>query len=521
MEFTEREWKLVQENEKLKKRNQKLEIENADLKSQKKTLKNKLQIANENIEDLKKNNKIKENEKLKLKISVLEAENEKLKSELSNQIQTVTNLKVRLNKDSSNSSKPSSTDSPYTKKIHINSNRQNGGKNGGQFGHKGSTFSEEEVKELLKNKNVKHEIIDIGDSKNPNYKSKYICDIETTLVIKEYRYHENEEHQMKIPANMLPTVQYGPYAKSLMIYITNELMCPLNKAATFLQCFTKGLYKFSEGTIVNTQRAIDKILTPIVEDIKQKLIEVKVLHADETGVRVNGKLKWLHVYCSENLFYYEGHEKRGTEAMKDIGILEYFTSILVHDHWKSYYTENSHITHAECNAHILRYLKAILEIIKLSDVEELIKLFVKMNEDKKSAIERKEKSFSKEQIAFYESEYLRILSLWGKDLDKRISKSKNPKVFDEERNLHDRLVEYKDAHLLFINDFDVEFDNNFAERAIRMVKGKINACGGFRTMEGLDRFARARSFIMTSKSRKENILDKLVDLFSGKTYDLS
>lgn len=521
MEITEREWKLMQENERLKAKVKKQNIEIADLKSQKKTLKSKLQIANEYAEDLKKNNKIKENEKLKLKISILSAEKEKLKSELATQIMTINNLTTRLNKDSSNSSKPSSSDNIYKKKIHINSNREKGGKNGGQFGHKGNTFNEKDIKELLKNENVKHEIIDVGNIENPNYKSKYVCDIETTLVIKEYRYHENKKKKYDIPINMLPIVQYGPYTKALMVYVTDELMSPLNKTVSFMQSLTKGKYKISEGTIVNTQRAIDKILMPIVEDIKEKLIGAKILHSDETGVRVNGELKWLHAYCSDKLFYYAGHEKRGSEAMKDIGILEFFTGILVHDHWKSYYKETSHMTHAECNAHILRYLKSVLEITKYKDVENLIKLLVKMNEEKNKAIENNESYFTEETIKLYEAEYMKYLTSWGMDLNKRISKSKNPKVFDDERTLHDRLVEFKEPHLLFIKNFEVPFDNNFGERAIRMVKGKINSCGGFRTMEGLDRFARARSFMMTSKYRKENILDNLVNLFSGEKYNLS
>ncbi len=521
MEYSEREWKLMQEVEKLKTKVKKQSVEIADLKSQKKTLQNKLKIANEFIEDLKKNNKTNENEKLKLDISVLTSKIKTLTQELAQSNKIVDNLKVRINKDSSNSSKPSSTDCIYTKKIHNNTNRKKGGKTGGQFGHKGRTLSEEYVKTLIKNGKVKHIIKDIGNVKNPNYKSKFICDIEITTVVTEYRYHADKNNKYNIPTKMLPVVQYGPYSKSLMTYITNELMCPLNKTATFMQCLSMGKYKFSEGTVVNTQKTIDKLLEPIVEKIKQKLIEVKILHADETGIRVNGELKWLHTYCSKNLFYYEGHDKRGTEAIEDIGIIEFFTNILVHDHWKSYYTKGAHITHAECNAHILRYLKAVLDIIKLKDVEDLIKLFVKMNDEKKSLINRGKNAFSKTVIKSYEKEYDKLLLSWGKDLNKRISTVQDPKIYDDEKNLHDRLVEFKKEHLLFINNFEVPFDNNLGERALRTVKSKTNACGGFRTMEGLDRFARARSFIMTTKSRNENILNNLVHIFSGKEYELA
>lgn len=178
------------------------------------------------------------------------------------------------------------------------------------------------------------------------------------------------------------------------------------------------------------------------------------------------------------------------------------------------------MTHAECNAHILRYLKSVFEIIKLDSVEKLIKLLVRMNNDKKKAIDEQKESFSKEEIELYEKEYDSLLSLRGNDLNKRISETKNPKVYDE-KNLHDRLYEYKENHLLFINDFDVPFDNNRAERALRMIKSKQKVSGGFRTEDGVSIFANIRSFVMTSKFRDENILNNLVTLFSKREYKLS
>ena len=99
-----------------------------------------------------------------------------------------------------------------------------------------------------------------------------------------------------------------------------------------------------------------------------------MLHVDETGVRINGKLNWLHTCCSKDYVYYEVNEKRGKDAIDAIEILTYFVNILVHDHWKPYYKE-THMTHPECNAHILRYLKGILIIAEQKDVEELIKIF--------------------------------------------------------------------------------------------------------------------------------------------------
>jgi len=235
------------------------------------------------------------------------------------------------------------------------------------------------------------------------------------------------------------------------------------------------------------------------------------LHVDETGIRINGQLNWLHTCCSKEYVYYEVNSKRGKDAIDAIGILAYFVNILVHDHWKPYYKE-THMTHAECNAHILRYLKGILIISEQKDVEELIKLFVEMNETKKEAISQNCTKLAEEDIEEFLKRYSKILKSWRKDLNKRMSKVKETKMFTDELNLLNRLEEYKENHLLFIKNFDAPFDNNPAERSLRMIKEKTKISGGFRTEDGAKTFAKIRSFISTCKLRTENVLYELIEL---------
>ncbi len=235
------------------------------------------------------------------------------------------------------------------------------------------------------------------------------------------------------------------------------------------------------------------------------------------GVRINGKLNWLHTCCSKDYVYYEVNAKRGKEAIDAIGILAYFVNILVHDHWKSYYKE-THMTHAECNAHILRYLKGILLIVEQKDVDDLIKLFVEMNEAKKQAIEENCTKFDDAIIEDFSNRYSNILKSWRKDLNRRMSKEKDTKMFTDELNLLNRLEEYKENHLLFIKDFDVPFDNNPAEKSLRMIKSKTKISGGFKTEEGAKTFAKIRSFIATCKLKTENIIDELVKIFEENEY---
>ena len=319
---------------------------------------------------------------------------------------------------------------------------------------------------------------------------------------------------------MLPEVQYGPMSKALMCYLGSEMMAPLNKISSFFKQITKGAFKLSEGTIVNAQKSLNKKLTPIVEEIKNRLIKAEVLHVDETGVRINGKLNWLHTACTNDFVYYEVDEKRGEEAIDNIGILAYFVNILVHDHWKSYY-KKEYMTHAECNAHILRYLKGILEIGKQKDIEDLIKLFVKMNEDKKQALENGKTKFDNSVIEEYYTTYTNILNSWRKDLNSRMKKTKNTEYFKDELNLLNRLEEYKDNHLLFIKNFEVPFDNNLAERSLRMIKTKTKVSGGFKTDGGAKTFAKIRSFFSTCKSQTSNIIESTMNVFEGKEYEFA
>lgn len=524
--MTQKEYQQACEIEKLKKELKEKNNKIKDLESEKKTLKNKLKIANEYIEDLKKESKVKEYHEAMRKNSLLRDEINSLKEQISSKEITIKNLTVQLKKDSTNSSKPSSTDNIYKKKVHIVSSRKTGGKNGGQWNHKGTTYSKEEVKKIIekaekeKNTKIKYQVEHVGNKKSGKYKSKYVVDVEVVTTITEYRYYEDENGKYDIPKNKEPEVQYGSNAKALMCYFTTEMMAPLNKTRSFFRQITNGIFKLSEGTIVNTQKVLDRRLTPVVEEIKQRLIKANVLHVDETGVRINGKLNWLHTCCSKEYVYYEVNAKRGTEAIDAIGVLTYFVNILVHDHWKSYYKE-THMTHAECNAHILRYLKGILIIVEQKDVDDLIKLFVEMNETKKQAIKENCTKFEETIIEDFSNRYSSILKSWRKDLNKRMSKVKETKMLTDELNLLNRLEEYKENHLLFIKNFDVPFDNNPAEKSLRMVKLKTKVSGGFKTEEGAKTFAKIRSFIATCKLRTENVIDELVKIFEEDEYKLA
>lgn len=141
-----------------------------------------------------------------------------------------------------------------------------------------------------------------------------------------------------------------------------------------------------------------------------------------------------------------------------------------------------------------------------------------MNETKKKAIEEKCTKIENTIIEYFSNRYSNIVKSWRKDLNKRMSKVSDTKNFTDELNLLNRLEEYKENHLLFIKDFDVPFDNNLAEKSLRMIKSKTKISGGFKTEEGAKTFAKIRSFIATCKIRTENVIDELVKIFEESEY---
>lgn len=165
-------------------------------------------------------------------------------------------------------------------------------------------------------------------------------------------------HITNFPPEVSQPTQYGENMQALMNYLTQYQLLPLERAAEAIKGITG--QSVSEGTLVNVTRMLYEKLEASVEAIKQKVIDSSVVHFDETGMRSEGKTKWLHVASTEELTYYQVHGNRGEKATKDIGILPNFKGTAVHDHWKPYYCF-SDCTHAECNSHHLRYLKDILD----------------------------------------------------------------------------------------------------------------------------------------------------------------
>jgi transposase len=244
---------------------------------------------------------------------------------------------------------------------------------------------------------------------------------------------------------------------------------------------------------------------------------------DETGVRIEGKLYWLHSSGTDELTHYEVHEKRGTEAMDAIGILPSFRGIVVHDHWKSYF-KYTDCLHALCNAHHLRELIYIVETEQAPWANDMILLLLNVKEAKDTCnssefdaatIARIEKNYDRiiqEGLEFYK---IRAPPQVGNP-EKRGRKKQEPG-----KNLLDRLDVYRKETLRFMVDFSVPFDNNLAERDIRMTKVRQKISGCFRTFLGGHMFCRIRGYIASAKKQTINPFSALHAVFLGEPVALT
>ena len=397
--------------------------------------------------------------------------------------------------NSGNSSKPPSSDG-FNKPIKMREKSDR--PVGGQKGHKGVT------KPLYENPD---EICEFAIEKcqcggeieySGEYVAKQYVDVEIKSKITEYRSYIGKcsccGAKVKNQHGLHDRITYGNNLKSLAAMLSCEGNVSINRIKSMILELT-GNIALSEGTLVNWQRELGEKLEPFIDRIKLKLKAKPVLHKDETGVRINKKLHWFHVLGDKELTLYFSHPKRGKEADEQMGILSDYGGVLEHDHLKSLY--HFKCQHAECNAHILRYLKAAKENQKCDWADEMAKFLVELNERKKCG--------EKFNLDACFAKYDEILA------KARTKYYNNPQGTDY--TLWKRMGEFKTEHLRFICDENVPFDNNQAERDLRMIKAKTKISGCFRSDWGSATFANTKSYTSTLRKNRHNIFDSLVLAF--------
>lgn len=321
-------------------------------------------------------------------------------------------------------------------------------------------------------------------------------------------------HKGVFPTEVKPGAQYGPNIQALACVLLTRHGLSLSRTCELL----KSAYNvsMSEGTLVNILKRAHELLAPVEADIREKLEQASVVHFDETGLRVEGKLSWLHVACNKELTYLFPHKKRGQGALDSaVSVLPNFKGWAVHDCWKSYFSYNQ-CQHVVCNAHILRELQALKEQGSIwADLMHSL-LLEAYKASNRGLDKLKGKAFK-----VLERRYKAICDQAIKEEPQAIKGDRGRPKKSKGLNLVQRLISLQKAVLAFAQTPSLPFTNNEAERDLRPAKGKLKIAGCFRTLLGSHWYARLLSFYKTTQKQGQNMLEQLGNLFKGKAYQFA
>ena len=455
-------------------------------------------------------------EVLSARVTALEAENANLRTENAA-------LRAQLGTNSRNSSKPPSSDGPGVKPHPKSQRGSSGRKPGGQPGHSGHSLrlvdapdaiqvhaparcqacgaSLEAVSALRRER---RQVVDIPTVQarvvEHQAETKYCpgCGAETTGEFPE---------GIKAPA------QYGPGVATVGVYLNQEQLLPLERTCRVLS----DLFgcPISEGTLERAVAACHERLAEVEATIKGGIAGAEVAHFDETGVNVGGKTSWLHVASTPRLTFFAIHQKRGRAALDEIGVLPQFRGRAVHDGLTSYW-QYGQCQHGLCNAHHLRELTFVEEQLGQGWAKDLKGLLLEIKRAVDDARGRGRDGLSAQVKREFERRYDALLAEGhqANPPPEPTGKRGRPKR-GKAGSLVARLREHQEATLAFMADFRVPFDNNQAERDLRMTKVRQKISGCFRTTMGAKRFCRIRGYLSTLRKQGASILSALGKAIAG------
>jgi transposase len=446
-------------------------------------------------------------------IALLLAQEARHAAEMATLQARIAELERRLGLNSSNSGKPPSSDGlkkpPRTSSLREASGKQTGG----QKGHPGETLRRSESPDTT----IDHYPQTCTGCGEPlvaatatSYVARQVFDLPPPqpLVVTEHRAHGclcaacGQETRAAFPPGVTAPVQYGERIGAFVLYLLHYQLLPEKRLATLMaDLFGVPLVT---ATIARISQDCAQRLQGFAEAVRGHVAAAPVKHLDETGFRITGKTQWLHIASTLWLTFYRVAAKRGD-------LLPKVTGIIVHDHWKPYYTMKG-VLHALCNAHHLRELKALVEIEKedwAGKMQRLLRLAchltnlarergVPLKPGLIALIERRYDAIVAQGLAFHEVQPA---------LTKTRRRGRPPRRVGH--NLLLRLSTRRQDVLRFLVDPTVPFTNNLAERDGRMMKLRQKISGGFRSIDGAKDFAIIRSVLSTARKQGWNLLQTL------------
>jgi transposase len=454
---------------------------------------------------------------------------------LGQQQETIEQLQVRLQaledqkaKNSRNSSKPPSSDG-LQKPSPKSQRKRSGKKTGGQPGHQGHTLKAVEHPDQIEVHPVErcvHCQAALAEVPASGYESRQVFDLPPVRIeVTEHRAEVKccpECGQMStaaFPESITQPVQYGPGIKAQAVYFNQNHFISLERTTEILS----DLYDqpMAEATIIAACQEVAQQVEPVQAAVKEHLITTTdPVHFDETGMRVEGKLRWIHVASTAAMTYLAVHDNRGAKALADIGIFPHRKGRSIHDGYQSYY-QFPGAEHGLCNAHHRRELTFVHERYEQDWADDLSELLSEIKKTVEMAQQQGQRALSQAQLKDFEARYDHLLEVGYRANPPPADpppKKRGRKKQSKSQNLLDRLRDHKQEVLAYMHDFKVPFDNNQAERDLRMVKLKQKVSGCLRTKEGAELFCQIRSYTATARKNEQSALTALRMALVGSPF---
>jgi transposase len=439
----------------------------------------------------------------------------------------VAELEARLGKNSQNSSKPPSSDNPFTKPPPRSLRGKSGRRPGKQSGDPGARLEPRPDPDQV----VVHTPQrcagcggDLVEAPVVAEERRQVFDLPAVrLQVVEHRTQRRvcacgQATAAGFPAEASAPTCYGPGVAALGTYLLARQHLPVARAAELLaDCLGAPV---STGWLAGLPSAAADRLAPFTAEVRDRLRESPVAHFDETGARVAGKLWWIHVACTDTLTLYHRAPSRGEKSMNLGGVLPEFTGVAVHDGLTSY--RRYDITHGLCNAHHLRELTVLVETIGNNGVEwpaKMAHLLVQMHTAVQNAKAAGLTALDAQQLADYQDRYRALIGeAWAAHPPPPPTGKRGRPRLGTPGSLVRRLDLYQNDVLRFATDFAVPFDNNQAERDIRMIRLQQKISTSWRSEHGIDAFLAVRSYLSTARKRGKSALDVLRELFTAQPW---
>ena len=302
---------------------------------------------------------------------------------------------------------------------------------------------------------------------------------------------------------------YGANVKALAVSLYSEGVMSNDRIAAFLNAASGEELGLSEGSVYGFCRKLADASQTSIRHLEDALLNQKVVATDATPVTVNGKQNYIRNFSIGNTVLYKAMKSKSVNALEKLSFLKQYSGILLHDHETALYHFGT--DHAECNVHILRYLRKNTEETGNQWSAQMITLLSGMNKMRRESMDAGLRSFSEETIWDYEKKYADLIAEGRRENKETLHKYAKK----DELKLLNRMEKYSHNHLLFLHDFSVPFDDNISERDLRKAKNRQKMAGGFRKESGNEMYCSILTIIETLKRREMGMIDNLKKLFMG------